>query len=188
MVYFTVGNIYSKGMKYFERTQSMSMEDLEIVHQAMKTDLKKQIEKRWYAEARNIYTPNPFLFDKHDVVYWKEVSKKLCYMLEPIQVARDTAVLRFNIKDTKDIYPSMIETSEAEILAVESAKKVITKLAFIAHNFKFIKKILEDKKADEELDQKQPNLYWEQYQSVLAKDEKELTAQEDDYPFALVFM
>ena len=99
-------------------------------------------------------------------------------------------MLSFKIRDTKDFYPSSIDTTEAEKLALENARKIIIKLSFISHNFSAIKKIFEEKEALDALDTKKqkPNLYWERYKEVLAKNDKELSDQEDDFPFALVYM
>lgn len=71
----------------------MSKYDMDIVQLAMRTDLKKLIEKKYYSEARNIFTPNPFLHETDDAEYWKEISNKLCYIPEPLQVSKSTAVL-----------------------------------------------------------------------------------------------
>lgn len=53
----------------------MSKYDMDIVQLAMRTDLKKLIEKKYYSEARNIFTPNPFLHETDDAEYWKDISK-----------------------------------------------------------------------------------------------------------------
>ena len=42
-VYFTVGNIFSRGLKYSERAQSMNKKDLDLVHKAMRTNILKMI-------------------------------------------------------------------------------------------------------------------------------------------------
>lgn len=99
-----------------------------------------------------IFYPNPFLNGKHHVKNWQEVSQKLCYMLEPLQVTRDTAVLRFKTKDTKEIYPSTIDTAKAEKMAVENVQNIITKLSFVTHNFSAIKTMLEEKEAQDSLE------------------------------------
>ena len=163
---------------------------MDIVHLAMRTDLKKLIEKKYYSEARNIFTPNPFLHETDDAEYWKDISNKLCYIHEPLQVSKSTAVMKFNVRDPKEIYPTFLEPVETEKLSVENAKNIITKLSFIAHNFVGIKEILEQKKADEAdlKEMEKPNPIWDRYKEVLAKDENELSSVEDDYPFAYVFM
>lgn len=48
----------------------MKKDDMDVVHRAMRTDLKKLIEERHYSEARNIHTQNPYLHGKHDIKYW----------------------------------------------------------------------------------------------------------------------
>ena len=53
----------------------MSKYDMDIVQLAMRTDLKKLIEKKYYSEARNIFTPNSFLHETDDAEYWKDISK-----------------------------------------------------------------------------------------------------------------
>ena len=120
-----------------------------FVHKAMRTNLQKLMEERPNAEAYQtnvpISYPNTFLNGKHHVKNWQEVSQKLCYMLEPMQVTRDTAVLSFKTKDTKEIYPSNIDTAEAEKMAVKNVQNIITKLSFVTHNFSAIKTMFEEK-------------------------------------------
>lgn len=98
--------------------------------------------------------------------------------------------MKFNVKDPKEIYPSFLEPAETEKMSVDSAKNIITKMSFIAHNFVAIKEIMEQKKAeDAELKElEKPNPIWDRYKEVLAKDQNELSSVEDDFPFAYVFM
>ena len=73
-------------------------------------------------------------------------------------------------------------------MALENAQKIITKLTFVTHNFSAIKNIFQEKEARDALVIEEPNLHWERYKQVLAKNDKELSDLEDDFPFALVFM
>lgn len=73
--------------------------------------------------------------------------------------------MKFNVKDPKEIYPSFLEPAETEKMSVDSAKNIITKMSFIAHNFVAIKEIMEQKKAeDAELKElEKPNPIWDRY-------------------------
>ena len=126
-----------------ETNTTLSLSDLEIIYEAMTMDLSDKFD--WDQVNNSHITADKELqltINKlYDQTHWEQILKYICYIGRPIKFSDKEGLLRISLDCetfrsvhaaiSKNIYPNLVDD---EI--------IVKKIAFLAHNFTQLKKIL----------------------------------------------